>query len=55
MLGRVGRWGDERGLQVIVEIAIVDDRRVELVGMGFENFIGEFGNHARGLAVLRVD
>ena len=37
------------GLQFVVEIAVVDNGRVELVSVGFDDFVGELGNHARGL------
>jgi len=36
------------GLQFAVETAVVDNGRVELVSVGFDDFIGGFRNHARG-------
>jgi len=48
---RVG-WGH---VQAIIKIAVVDDGALELLDIGCDDFIGGFGDHAGGLAALRVD
>ena len=40
------------GLQFVVEIAVVDNDGVELVSVGFDDFVGGFKNHARGPPTL---
>ena len=39
----------------MVKTAVVDDGPVELLGVGLDDFVGGFGDHAGDFAVLEVD